>query len=182
MKDNLIIAAMGAGGDKVPYPRPDDTDFWVLNDMIFSRQEGVTMLWNMHLWEHYGQTYMNNALLASKFDIPVMMPRTYDFIKTSIAYPIKEIIEEFNSDYFTTVIPYMIAYAIYKKYKKIDLYGVNMAGPGEIHKNGKACAEYWIGRAQERGVEINCKGKYNQLLKAYDRRLYGYENYFYQKI
>lgn len=69
-------------------------------------------------------------------------------------YPFKEIVKEFNTRYFTNTIDYAIAYAIYKGYKKIKLYGVDMVAPREVEFQ-RCGIGYWLGRAEERGCKVS---------------------------
>jgi len=175
--DNLIMMCKGFGKDKTPYPKPKDTELWSINDLIFVRQD-IDLLWEMHLFEAFSKDQLNNVILADKLGIPVMMPQRYEGLLNIIKFPLKEMILEFKSDYFSTAIAEMMAFAIHLGYKRIDCYGCNMAGISETYKNGKASFEYWLGVASGRGIEVNLHGKYNQCLKTYDRRIYGYENLF----
>ena len=77
-------------------------------------------------------------------------------ILKSIPYPYKRIVKKFKTDYFTSSIAYMMAYALDRNYEKIRFYGVDMASTMEYYTQ-KAGVEYWIGRAHERGciVEIS---------------------------
>jgi len=74
----------------------------------------------------------------------------------STIYPWVDILNEFNSDYHTSSFDYMIALAIYEGYKRIRFYGVEFSSlnkpPDCLHE--RLGAEYWIGRAHERGIEI----------------------------
>ncbi|NMD04081.1 MAG: hypothetical protein GYA71_12470, partial [Bacteroidales bacterium] len=71
--------------------------------------------------------------------------------------------------YFTNSISYMIAYAIYKGYEKIELYGVDMSARDE-YINQRGSVMYWIGFARAKGIEVN-------LASGIDKPcfLYGYE-------
>ena len=102
------------------------------------------------------------------------MPKKYDDIPLSEEFPLEEAMKEFDTDYFMTGIAYMISYAIMKGYKQMDLWGINMRGAEEKYKNARACVEFWIGIAKGRGIKVNIYGRYSDCLKAFDRRLYGY--------
>lgn len=175
--DNLQVVLMGTDWEQCPSPKPTNTDRWGVNSHIYELKE-VDLAFNMHMAEHYSDIHKDNMNHTSKMGIPMMMPKVYGEFKTSMAYPLDEIIKEFKSDYFTTVMPYMLAYAIHLGYKKIDCYGLSITGAWEKYKNGKACIEYWIGRAQGKGIEVNIYGKFTECLKAFDNRLYGYEDRF----
>ena len=68
-------------------------------------------------------------------------------------YPINRIIKKFNIDYFSSTICYVMAYALDKNVKKINLHGVDMSTKQEYFLQ-KAGVEYWIGRANQMGVGV----------------------------
>jgi hypothetical protein len=68
----------------------------------------------------------------------------------------------------------MFAYAAMKGYEQIDCYGINMRGDDEKYKDAKASVEFWIGLCMGRGIKVNMYGKYCDVLKIFDRKIYGY--------
>jgi len=89
----------------------------------------------------------------------------------STPYPWKEITEYFKSDYFTSSVCHMVAYALYYNYTKIRIYGIDMASKYE-YLTQKGGVEYWLGRAVERGVGIEICGG-SALLKPSTGTPYG---------
>ena len=86
-------------------------------------------------------------------------------------YPLQEVIEFFGTKYFTNTISYMLALAIYEGFERIRLYGVD-APYGGIYFMEKSGLEYWIGRAQQKGIEVvPCQE--SLMLQTYDGLLYG---------
>lgn len=85
-------------------------------------------------------------------------------------YTLEEIITKYNSRFFTNSISYMIAYAIYHGFKKIDLYGVDMDGNGE-YSFERPSVTYWIGFARGLSIEVNIASFIDDPLF-----LYGFEN------
>jgi len=85
-------------------------------------------------------------------------------------YPLQDIVNSFNSVYFTNTISYMIAYALFKGVDILELYGIDMNGTREyISERGSVM--YWIGRAESLGVQV-------KLASEIDKPcfLYGYES------
>ena len=78
----------------------------------------------------------------------------YEGIIDQRNYPLDEIINKFNSYFFTSTISYMIAYALYIGVKEIEIYGVDMIGREE-YINQRSSVLYWIGRAEGLGVKVN---------------------------
>lgn len=174
-KSKLIIIGKGFDWWSAPQDVDSDTSVWGINDLIMKRIN-LDLLFNMHLLEDYSEMDMACVKLADQLKIPVVMPKQYDFLKHSFVFPLEEAMQEFGTDYFMTGIAYMIAYAIMKGYKQIDLYGINMRGAEEKYKNARACVEFWLGIAMGRGIKVIPHGRYTDLFKAFDRRLYGYNH------
>lgn len=69
-------------------------------------------------------------------------------------YPLKEIIEKFNSTYFNNTISYMLAYAIYTEVEEITMYGIDMNAADEYYAQ-RGSVMYWIGYARAKGIKVN---------------------------
>ncbi len=92
------------------------------------------------------------------------------------AYPLKEIIAKFGTSYFSTTIPYMIAYAMLHGYEQIDLYGIDHV-QHTSYVLEKCGVEYWTGRAEQAGIKVNVS-KGSAICKTFNGKLYGYEFYY----
>lgn len=66
-------------------------------------------------------------------------------------YPLNEIINKYDSGFFTNTISYMLAYALYNEVDCVELYGVDLDGNYE-HQSASVC--YWIGYLRGKGVEV----------------------------
>lgn len=102
--------------------------------------------------------------------IPVLMTKRHDDLPTSVRFPIEECIGV-ATDYFTSTIALLIAFAIRQGYKEIALYGIDLV-VGTEYENQRQAAEFWLGVAHGRGITVrlpaNCA-----LLKHTHR--YGYQ-------
>lgn len=98
---------------------------------------------------------------ASRMDpsFPIYMQKRHDDIPNSVALPIGEIIKnlipEMNNqlDYFTSSFAFMFGLSVLMGYKRIELYGFEMGAQTE-YAYQRAGAEYLIGLAQGKGVEV----------------------------
>ena len=139
----IIILGMGATMIKCPY----DVEVWAVN-----------------------QTYK----VARKVDKLFITDPRYNF--KNVRFPYDRIVERFgiqDSEYFSNTICYMVAYALYKGYKKIRLYGVDLATSTEyiLEKGG---VEFWLGIAIGMGVKVeNTKG--SMVLKTPNGVPYGHK-------
>jgi len=149
----VIILGMGATSIKCTY----DCEIWGVNqvyrtakrlDKLFitdpkNKPDG-TLAWD---WES-----------LNKLDIPIVSLHRFSELKRLVHYPYDKIVERFDGmgkEFFTNTICYMIAYALYKGYNKIRMYGVDMATSMEyiLERGG---IEYWVGRAEGMGVKVEC--------------------------
>lgn len=96
-------------------------------------------------------------------------------------FPLEDLLNEFGGGYMNGTGAAALAYAIYLKPEEISLWGFDFTYPN-AHKNekGRACVEYWLGRAQERGIGIRLPAK-TSLMDSFEdsagdeAKIYGYD-------
>jgi len=110
-------------------------------------------------------------------DFPIYMLELDDEIPGSTLYPLQEVMGSFHPNhervrYFTNSFGYMLALALYNKYKEIHAYGFEMSSETE-YGSQKPNAEFWLGICIGRGVKLvlpqGCR------LLGEHEQLYGYE-------
>ena len=110
---------------------------------------------------------------AKALNIPIIGLDEYEFEGLKFQkYPMREIVEEFDETLFSCTTDYMLAYAIYKKYDKIDVYGVNVE-MGEEYYFERPSVEFWRGMAKGRRIDINFHGP-TTVGKSKKSIVYGY--------
>ena len=99
------------------------------------------------------------------------MQDRYAEVPKSERFPLAEIFEQFPTArrYFTSSVAYAIALAIYKGYKVIEIYGVEMETNSEYGHQRTGVA-YWVGFAEGRGIYVDFHSH-----KFFNEPLYGYE-------
>jgi hypothetical protein len=102
---------------------------------------------------------------------PIYMQERNPEIPMSVRFPKEKIMAEFGS-YFTNSISWEIAMAIMEGFKKIYLFGIDMATHSEYHYE-RPSVEYFLGWAKGRGIDIMIPQK-SDLLKTL--WLYPYED------
>lgn len=95
-----------------------------------------------------------------RWDIPYAVP-----------YPKQEVLEHFGR-YFTNTVSWMLALAILEDFKKIGVYGIDMAQDTEYQNQRPSC-EYFLGWAQGAGIEVFLPTSSDLLKTPF---LYGSEN------
>jgi len=83
---------------------------------------------------------------------PIISLHKIRWLKT-YPYPYRRIAEKFKTEFFTSSIGYMLAYALDKQYTKLRLYGIDMITRQEylLEKGG---VEFWLGYAMGLGCEV----------------------------
>ncbi len=131
---------------------------------------------NSEVEKHQYQELNKLKSLHPTLVFPIIYPKFKDFGLPIEIYPIDKIISYFDTKYFCNSIAYMLAYAIYKGYDKIWLYGMEF---GETTFDNirqllqeKPGMEYWVGIANGEGVEIIIPEE-SDICKTFDRKMYG---------
>lgn len=171
------VCLLGTSNTLKEAPFNEDMEFWALNDMYSVVPiERITRWFEMHNMG-FLRNYRSRGTSAphlpqlAKLTIPVYMQQYNDEVPTSIEYPLDDIMKHYGKRYFNSSIDYMLAMAIYEGYEEIHIYGVNMAFQEEYQEQRPSC-EYWLGRAEGKGIKIVLP-KGCDILKSY--YIYGYE-------
>ena len=175
------IIAKGSGHEDAP----GEGETWGVNDIILRRDQ-LSMCFHMHDMDWIRRKEWSALKLiiekAKKFSIPIMTTKVYDWIPTSVAFPIDDIVNKFKANYYGSSIDYMITLAMYwgiygtgeRDFDTINIFGCNMVLKGEYAQQ-KPSLEFWIGMAMGLGYKVNIiAGKHSAILKTYDKKMYGY--------
>ncbi len=100
-----------------------------------------------------------------------MSSSTYDC--PGFEFPLEKICAKYDTDLFTSGPCYAIAYAVYKRYRNIDLFGINCMKDEEWF-NFREAIMMWLGVAKGSGTKVTVTGLEMRPFRAYDKRLYGY--------
>jgi len=134
------------------------------NEDIVIKQPFWKRIFKRNEYEHYKEQ-------VDKRLKPIYMQYWQPIVPNSVAYPIHEVCEIVFKDfrrgdkrvkYFTSTLAYMIGIAILENFERIEIYGFELADEIEYVKQ-KACAEFWIGYALGRGIEVYTPPR-NQIL------------------
>jgi len=100
---------------------------------------------------------------------PIYMQYWHPQVPNSVGYPLREVNQlAFNNfwrgdkkvKYYTSTFCYMMGIAMLEKFERVEIYGFEMADEIEYVQQ-KAAAEFWIGLALGKGVEVytppNCQ-------------------------
>lgn len=153
-----------------------NTEIWGLNEAYKS---GFMKRWDrwfqFHSRANFSRLENGNdpdhfLWLKSARDYPIYMQKVWTDIPNSIRYPIENYLDTFGR-YAMSSFAFMMGFAILEGFERIELYGFEMATDSEYFYQ-RANAEYMIGQALGRGIEVYIPPQCG-LLKG---PLYGYQN------
>lgn len=130
------------------------------------------------VWSRGGKKGARYPQWLAKLTAPIYMQQKYDEIPASKEYPKRRVIQEFSyahqRHYFTNHVAWMSALAIMEGVSTIGIWGCDYQIESE-YINQRACAEYWLGQLDARGVRVILPEQ--STLLARPRTLYGYESH-----
>lgn len=172
------VALVGFSSLTLPYVKDSKADeFWTLNHAVFCQSvlPRIDRLFELHHRDWYMRAEMEKANIydewlrkAHPFPIYMQENELTDLVPSGVRYPFEEIVgtllphlrraeggefTETITKYFTSSIAFMIALAIYEGFDSIEIYGVDMDNNTEYGYQ-KSCAEFWIGLALGRGIQV----------------------------
>lgn len=111
-------------------------------------------------------------------EIPIVTSRLHPDFPALIEFPLADVLTAYPLGYFNSTAAYAIAYALSVGATKISCFGMDFTYP-DAHdaEKGRACVEFWLGMAAQKGIEIAVP-KSTSLLDAMmpqDQRFYGYD-------
>lgn len=110
--------------------------------------------------------------------IPVTTSRPHPDYPALEPFPLIEVLNDCKHGYFNSTAAYAVAYAIWLGVERISLFGCDYTYPNAHDaEKGRACVEFWLGMAAERGIRITVP-KNTTLLDALHtqrERFYGYD-------
>lgn len=109
---------------------------------------------------------------------PIVTSRAHPDYPGLEEFPLEAVVNDCPFGYFNSTAAYAVAYAVHHRVGKVSLFGCDFTYP-DAHdaEKGRACVEYWLGMAVERGIKVVVP-KTTSLLDACHtqaERFYGYD-------
>lgn len=109
---------------------------------------------------------------------PIITSRKHPDYPGLVEFPLEDAVNDCPNGYFNSTAAYAVAYAVHKRVEKISLWGCDFTYPNAHDaEKGRACVEFWLGIAAERGIKLVVP-KSTTLLDAMNtqaERFYGYD-------
>lgn len=153
MKRKIAFVSGSRSRTRAPYVDPK-WEVHGLNEMEYPGR--IDMMWEMHPMDVQSKKELE---WLRKCDKPIFVLDKAEAvlagIQEPIEYPLKEILKQkWAIEYFTCTMAYQIAFAIYKGYTTIGLWGLNMdEGSPRERTVESACIQTWMGIARGKGIE-----------------------------
>ena len=147
-----------------------NVEIWALNEMHawpwLKRADRWFQIHHSDSWKRQtakrGVEGHYNWLMENPLDVEIVMQYPHEEIPKSVGFPLREVCNEYlgglrrgeaKVKYFTSTLAYEIAYALLLGFERIELYGFEMSS-GDEYIEQKGSAEFWMGIALGRGVEL----------------------------
>lgn len=169
-RDKLAIVGFATSTrDMAPFDDPA-YDIGGLNQLYrFIPRADVWM--DIHInWDEENVEGTDHRGWIRECGIPVLMTRHHADLPTSVSYPVDAVIQ-MGTDYLTSSVAFYVAWGIHQGYREIALFGIDLV-VGTEYENQKACAEFWLGVAHGKGVDLRIPPQ-SALLRHTHR--YGYQ-------
>lgn len=127
-------------------------------------------------WTMYGKKHQSYLKWLKRNTVPIYMQEQWEEVPAAVKYPKGQILQEFGGSrpYFTNHVAWMIALAMTEGVTHIGLWGINYSSESEYARQ-RGSAEYWLGRAEERGIRVVLPEQCSLLREP--ALLYGYESH-----
>lgn len=160
-----------------------DCDIWVFNEAMSTewatKADAVFQMHEEAIWRNPKNRNdpKHFEWLKSGQTPTIIMQDKYDDVPQSEKYPLDEIVAELIPHltkqgnpvkYFASSIDYALALAVYRGYKRIEVYGVELETQTE-YTYQRTGFGLWCGMAAGRGIEVDLH------VAIFDFPLYGYE-------
>ena len=196
--DTVYIVGMAGSASLVPTLDDDDdgAEVWRINeayrvDEHFGRETKATRWFQLHQrWDFTRRQNANQAgidhwtWLRQEHPFQIYMIQRWDDIPNSVAFPIDLIVgdligegvgRDFNFDFFRNSLAYQLAFAIWLGFKRVGIYGWELASDTEM-KYERPSATFWLGWLAALIGPKNIDIPIGSLLLAGGTRRYAYDD------
>ena len=174
------IALLGGGSKTLPFaPWFDPTwELWAHASCRNQCKRMPDVLFDLHppeLWRDPTKKTWDvfYARWLAQNTVPIYMQQRYPDVPASMHYPFEMIMTQYRP-YFTNHVAWMTALALSEGVTHLALYGCHYESDSEYGAQ-RGCAEYWMGVAEGRGVQVLIPPLCDLL--AFPPELYGYESH-----
>lgn len=143
------------GGKSLALCLYDTDEIWTCNN-LYRKVKRITKLFICHQQvyksgvAHYDWKEMSE--FSNRRGFGIITTHKIKGLKTQ-RYPLNNIMSKFQTDYFTDSVCYLLAYALYKGFNHLKLFGIDMLDE-DNYTDERGGVEYWLGVATGLGCNI----------------------------
>ncbi len=99
--------------------------------------------------------------LMSETETPIYTCELDPRIKNPVLYPVEEVCNATKCAYLNNTVAYAIAFALWNKVGRIDLFGIDFSYKENMHfaEAGRACVEFWISKCMSENIIVGISGR-----------------------
>lgn len=160
-------------------------DIWVFNESVsIGWAKNASLVFQMHhpaIWKNPDNRNDPNHyawLCQPQGKLEIMMREQYAEVPNAVRFPLEKVCELTNGlkrgdevvQYFTSSVAYALGLGVYRGYKDISIYGVELETNTE-YQYQRENLNFWVGVALGKGCKINIpeqSGLFRALLYGYD--------------
>ncbi len=88
---------------------------------------------------------------------PIYTCELDDRCKNLIEFPLLEVVKDTKSSYLNNTVCFAIAFAMYNRVGRINMFGVDFSYKGNLHfaEAGRACVEFWLSKCITSGIVVS---------------------------
>ena len=181
----MRVAIIGRPAQVQYFNASDYDEIWGWNATRFPWVQTWTRRFNLHRLDHLRRDWADGlrieaAYIAKEPHVPLytLDPWPQDMAPTQVIFPREKLRDFPRPDYHCSSVDWLIAFALHLGATKIGLHGISLWS-NDQPLSARACAEYWCGLAEGRGVEVVTKPDsdlftYLHMVKSH--QIYGYDD------
>ena len=194
--DTVYLVGMAATASLMPSPLPPDVEVWKINeayrlDEYYGREATATRWFQFHQrWDFTRRQNVDGAgkdhwtWLREEHPFPIYMQQRWDDVPSSVAFPLTTILRDLLGDdpltkhnfmWFRNSLAYQIAFAVWLGFKKVSIYGWELASDTEM-KYERPSAVFWLGWLASAIGPENIQVPIGNKLTAAGQRLYAFDD------
>jgi hypothetical protein len=140
----------------------DGEETWLMNNCHgYKRRlpralEEWTRWFNLHSRQHQVATYPSDYIWYQEQDgtRPIYLQKINSTIPGSVVFPWQELLDHFKVRYFVGTITWLLAFAIYLGFERIELYGIEVRADKQEYAFERPAVAYWLEVAKRAGIEV----------------------------
>jgi len=162
---NIAIVAMGESQLDYHLSVSHGHEFdevWAINAMAgIARQVDKTFMLDpasrfLDTDDAGSQTHLMRKVLK-EHPGPIYTCELDDRCDNLVEFPLLDVVKETGSSYLNNTVAFAVAFAMYNRVGRINMFGVDFTYKGNLHfaEAGRACVEFWLSKCISAGIVVS---------------------------